>query len=118
MLATFLRWDKNFWQACKPFMASKPTNNKERIMLNEDGVVITEENKIAHIFNNYFTYITKTLDIPSWNFPCVHDNDPIHYAILKYRNHPSIAVIKRSAPQTNFNFLMFHPKRSTNIYLI
>ena len=48
---------KSFWHACKPFMASKPINKRERVMLNESGFVISEDIKIAHIFNNYFTNI-------------------------------------------------------------
>ena len=101
---------KSFWQACKPFMASKPINNKGRIMLNENGVVITDDTKIADIFNNYFTYITKTLDIPSWRYPAVYENDPITRAILKYRSHPSIIAIKRNSPNTIFSFSDISPE--------
>ena len=95
---------KSFWHACKPFMASKPINNKERIMLIENDVVITDDNKVADVFNNYFTYITKTLDIPSWRHHDIYVNDPIIYAISKYRYHPSIMSIKRSSPKTKFTF--------------
>ena len=83
-------------------MVRKPVNNKERLILNEGGLAITEDRKIAHIFNNYFTFITKTLDIPSWRFPCANENDPVLNAILKYRSHPRIAAIKGSS--TKFNF--------------
>ena len=86
---------KSFWDACKPFMASKPINNKERMMLNECGSVITEDLEVADTFNNYFTYISKTLDIPTWiNCPFIFEQDPISHPVLKYRSHPSILSIK------------------------
>ena len=89
---------KSFWDACKPFMASKPINNKERMMLNECGSVITDDLEVADTFNNYFTYISKTLDIPTWiNCPFIFEQDPINHAVLKYRSHPSILSIKRSS---------------------
>ena len=88
---------KSFWHACKPFMASKPINNKETIMLIENDVVLTEDNKVADVFNNYVTYITKTLDIPSWRHHDIYVNDLIIYAISKHRYHHSIMSIKKSS---------------------
>ena len=101
---------KSFWHACKPFLASKSITNTERIMLKENGLVVTEDEKVANIFNEYFTNITKTLDIPSWNHPNIYEQDPITCAVLKYRSHPSIIAIKQSYSSAIFNFENVSPE--------
>ena len=82
------------------------------MMLNECGSVITDDLEVADTFNNYFTYISKTLDIPTWiNWPFIYEQDPISYAVLKYMSHPRILSIKRSSPSLEkFNFSYVLPE--------
>ena len=67
----------------------------------EKNEIINNEEKIAKIFNTYFTNIVPNLKIPPYqdtNFargidPFVGD-DPITFTLEKYKNHPSIIAIK------------------------
>ena len=54
---------KNFWKTIKPAFTDKgKTHNK--IILVEEGEIISESKQITEIMNEYFINITKTLDIP------------------------------------------------------
>ena len=84
------------WQKCEPYLSSKQKAFK-KIILVENDIVISDDKKIANIFNTYFSNITKSLIIPRWQMPAQvqsNQNDPISNAIWKYRTHPSIKQIK------------------------
>ena len=62
----------------------------------KDGEVITDDAKIAEIFNHYFANITESLGISedqSLPSQTTGINDPVEKAIKKYENHPSIKKI-------------------------
>ena len=73
----------------------------------EDGKMITEDLKIAEIFNHYFTNITESLGISEDQTllsPTNGINDPVEKAIKKYANHPSIKKIKECCELNQFEF--------------
>ena len=56
---------------------------------------------------NFFSNIVKNLEIPEYeNLDCNFENveDPVLRAILKFKNHPSITVIKEKAKNSVFSF--------------
>ena len=67
-----------------------------KIILIENGEILSSNKCISECFNEYFIYITDTLNIT------IHDNmpdisisiDPIVNAINKYAQHPSILLIR------------------------
>ena len=78
----------------------------------EKNEIINNEEKIAKIFNTYFTNIVSNLKIPPYqdtNFargidPFVGD-DPITFILEKYKNHSSIIAIKDFCHENKtFNF--------------
>ena len=84
---------KFFWKFCKLFFSNK-TNFYNKIILVENGEVVSKNEEMSAHFNNYFNDIIKGLNIKKW---CVSDklsNDSLVNAIRKYENHPSIIEIK------------------------
>ena len=93
-LADTLPTSKRFWEKIKPFFNSKNVSS-ERILLVGNGNIITNEDKLVNVFNEFFNSITDSLNIPIIPSVQVVDSlDPVMYAISKYANHPSILKIK------------------------
>ena len=98
--------NKKFWTTAKPFLSDKSKTN-DKIHLNENGELLNSESETAEVLNNFFSNIVKNLKIPEYenldrNFENVED--PVLRAILKYKNHPSITVIKEKAKNSVFSF--------------
>ena len=69
--------------------------------MEENGELISDDSKIAELFNNYFINIIQVLGIQQdIAHISVTDgiNDPIDKAIEKYKNHPSIIKIREMFP--------------------
>ena len=72
--------------------------------------IITDDKKLADIFNNFFSGAVRSLNINyfeffSWDCIFSENEDPIIRAIEKYSNHPSILKIKEHYPQNiKFSF--------------
>ena len=54
--------NKLFWKSVKPFFNDKGSNSL-KIKLVEENNIITDEEEIANIMNNYFINVTKTLNL-------------------------------------------------------
>ena len=67
-------------------------------MLVENDTVISDDLRVAEIFNLYFRDITDTLNITQWEPDDVTDisHDTIECALEKYSSHPSIQRIRYS----------------------
>ena len=57
---------KTFWKNVKPFFRDKGVNSS-KITLDEKNAIVVDEEKIANIMNNYFTNITKNLNLKPLN---------------------------------------------------
>ena len=87
--------NQKFWKAVKPLFSDK-NRKTEKITLIESGDIISNDNNIAEIMNNFFTNIVANLDIAGYN--CDYSGDK-HYDQIssiadKFKNHPSILNIK------------------------
>ena len=77
------------------------TDNKsrEKITLVKNEEVISDDVEVANTLNNYFSNVVKNLKIPEKfvtdSLPQSLSRHPTLNAILKYKNHPSMRVIKR-----------------------
>ena len=86
---------KTFWKIVKPMLSMKIKSN-ERIFLIENDKIIKTEKGTAKALNAFFSNIFLNLDIQQYNVDnpiCENINDPLLKAIVRYRNHPGIAVI-------------------------
>ena len=84
---------------CKYVKLIFGTENKvtKTITLVERNEVITNDEKLAQTFNEYFVNIVWSLSITSFhknNCDDVNDNN-IDNAITKFEDHPSIVAIKK-----------------------
>ena len=100
--------NKKFWKNVKPLFSEKCVTNDNIALIEKTGVrreeIITDDKKLAEIFNIFFSGAVKSLNINYFEFfswDCVFSEieDPILKAIEKYSKHPSILKIKEHYPQ-------------------
>ena len=80
--------NRNFWNTVKPFLAEK-SKKVLKITLIEDNQMISQDKKIAKIFNEYFVSIP-VLNMPSnqeSEYSDSSEEDPLLRIIGKYQNH-------------------------------
>ena len=99
--------NKRFWKTVKPLFSNK-IQSSSFITLLENGVVESDEGKVAEILNNYFVNITETLGIASEHEQEPlndHEDDPCLKTVKRFQSHPSVLRIKSSVKSTiNFSF--------------
>ena len=101
--------NKTFWKTVKPFFTDK-IKTKSKITLIEKKVVsqeaqeeivsekiITEDQVVAEVFNKFFISIVPNLKISTdhcYNNDFIATDDQVANAVIKFRNHSSIIMIK------------------------
>ena len=99
--------NKKFWKTVNPFFTEKATSTDD-ITLIENREIISDDRKVAEVFNNFFSNAVKNLNIDYYEhfsfdkyFLCreTENPDPVLKAIEKYENHPSILKIKENIPE-------------------
>ena len=87
-----------FWHIVKPFLSDK-IKSRENITLVNNENITSKEVEVANTLSNFFSTIIKSLKIPEYyaqsNLPPNLSRHPTLKAILKYKNHPSISIVKR-----------------------
>ena len=106
--------NKKFWKNVKPLFSEKCVSNDNIALIEKTGVmreeIITDDKKLAEIFNNFFSGAVRSLNINyfeffSWDCIFSENEDPIIKAIEKYSKHPSILKINEHYPQNKkFSF--------------
>ena len=97
--------DKTFWGTVKPLFSNK-VRSSTYITLNEDEKLIKNEYQISNIFNIFFIKIVPNLVTKvDERYSCDASNisDPIGKAIQKYKNLPSISIIKKMVSTVHKN---------------
>ncbi|NRA91023.1 MAG: hypothetical protein HRU43_07880, partial [Simkaniaceae bacterium] len=98
--------NKKFWNTVKPLLSEK-TMSTDSITLVENNVMISDDLKVAEIFNYSFSTAVKNLNIENYEhfsfdeyFLCkeTENKDLVLRAIEKYQNHPSIVKIRQQTP--------------------
>ena len=101
--------NKLFWKTMKPFLSDKCTYASKISLFHNDNV-ISDDQELADIFNNFFEQIVDNLGIQENQSDHNIDinsisNDPIDYAVAKYKNHPSIIMINENVSfESRFSF--------------
>ena len=99
--------NKDFWKIVKPLFSGK-VNTNENITLVENDNIISSEIEIA-----FFSNIVKELNIKVKEDLLCHVSDiddPVEGAIQKYKNHPSIQMIKETLDgNKTFSFDLVSP---------
>ena len=96
--------NRTFWKTVKPLLSEKVTKHS-KINLVEDDKIISRDDQIAKTFSEYFINIP-ILNIPSNGYKCPHssEQDPILKILDKYKNNPSIKLIKAKNNSQVFKF--------------
>ncbi|XP_057299404.1 uncharacterized protein LOC130630024 [Hydractinia symbiolongicarpus] len=85
------------------------------IILIEKEEIISDDEKVANIFNTSFTNIVKNLDLTISDtilVICSNVDDPVLKAIKQYENHPSILNIKKNIGNYNPGFSFNHVEKA------
>ena len=91
--------NKKFWKNVKPLFSDKCVSANNITLVEKTSVlkeeIISDEEKLANIFNKFFSGAVKSLNIDyfeHFSFDCQfsESEDPITKAIEKYSKHPSI----------------------------
>ena len=108
-----------FWKTIRPFLNNKDDLNNEPLSLSENGELVTRNDRIAKIFNEYYINILKetTGNEPS-SLPRIveSDNDllDIYYITEKDNDRLSVTSIKESSEE-NVKF-EFKPATEADIF--
>ena len=92
--------NKDFWKAVKPLF-SKSKTKSDSIPLRENGQIITDDEEVCRIFNEFFQNIGCNIGFPEDN------NQPLDSIIKKYEEHTSVKKIKEIIGQRNKNEFIF-----------
>ena len=101
--------NKLFWKTMKPFLSEKCTYASKISLVPNDNV-ISDDQELADTFNNFFEHAVDNLGIQEYQSDHNIDinsisDDPIGYAIAKYKNHPSIIMINENVSfESRFSF--------------
>ena len=105
--------NKTFWKSVKPLFTDKTTST-DNITLVENKLIVSDDETISEIFNDFFSNAVKNLNIEPYELfsfdkyflSVVSENDdPINTAINKYEDHPSILKINETVSFTDrFSF--------------
>ena len=101
--------NKLFWKTMKPFLSDKCTYASKIFLVHNDNV-ISDDQELADIVNNFFEQAVDNLGIQEYQSDHNTDinsisDDPIEYAIAKYKNHPSIIMINENLSfESRFSF--------------
>ena len=107
--------NRKFWQTVKPFLSDK-NKSREKIILIKNEEIISDDVEVLKTLNNYFSNVVKNLKIPEKfvtdSLPQSLSRHPTLNAILKYKNHPSMRVIKRFSQRFS-SFYFSHVDKNT-----
>ena len=99
--------NKKFWNTVKPLF-SNYSGAAQKITLVEDDKILTNDEEVARVFNDFFIESTLSLGINE-NIVLQNDTedlvDPVKIAMRKFSHHPSILGIKANVTvKSKFSF--------------
>ena len=98
---------KKFWKTVKPLVSDK-CNVSNKINLMENDNIVSDDYEIAETFKIFFEKAVKNLNVLGDSnslSPNFHLDNPVDVAVEKFKDHPSITLIKSSVNvSSNFFF--------------
>ena len=93
-----------FWKTIKPLLSDKG-GNRSKITLIDKEKVVSEDQEVSNIFNNYFKETIDTAEAENHSSKKEEELDISSYCQLeKYNDHASIISIKKVTPTVEFDF--------------
>ena len=74
-------------------------DNHDNITLVENEETVSDNKEISETLNNFFSEVVTNLNLPQYHDPTVNVDDiedPVARTVEKYKNHPSIRLIKEN----------------------
>ena len=93
-------------------MVNKSGPNRNKIILNEDKTIITDDKKICEIFNNYFVSVADGIGFPDGLQANYTTKDGFQDIIGTHELHSSILEIKKNVLHTENGFSFTHVNQS------
>ena len=92
--------NKAFWNTIKQFLTNKGFLTNENITIKHKDKIVTDNSKLAHLFNNHSINIVKSSSgMPPENIGNLECKSDDHLTVAKiikhYKNHPSIETINK-----------------------
>ena len=89
-------WDlsdnRKFWKTIKPYFTNKGVN-LNKLLLKEEGNLVSNEKQLATIMNSFFVDITKGLELKEYN---ANNVNTLEGVLTAFNSHPSIERIRRT----------------------
>ena len=98
---------KNLWKAVKLLFTEKSCVGGNNNVLSEKNKFINDDKNVSETLNSYFDNIVTTLDIrEKTNIieKVPTDMEPRDKAIIKFRNHSSVLLIKEKVNNLYYTF--------------
>ena len=103
--------NKNFWETVKPFISNKSGISNGDIVIVENDNLITDENELTKMFNDYYINILENssgIKPNSIKYKEVKEKSKIITEIVgSFENHSSIIKIKENKNNENANLFQF-----------
>ena len=91
--------NKEFWNFNKPFLTNKVFSKNNDITLKNKKEIITDEKKLADLFNSHYINIVETssgIKPETISSACnINGTDGIQHIVNLHKDHPSIKLIKK-----------------------
>ena len=110
--------NKKFWRSVKPLFSDKQKLLEQNIVIMEDGIIYSNNAKVAEKLNKFFIEAVNNLEIepyvPLETIDACAGN--IEEIVKKYNHHPSILKIRENVTlEEKFTFKDMVPQDSTSI---
>ena len=89
--------NKTFWKYVQPFFSEKRKISNKITLVDDNDTIVSDDQSISEELNISFKNATKSLNIRQNSYLTDESNeieDQVKKAIFKYKNHPSIILIK------------------------
>ena len=91
---------KHFRSTFSRFFSEKKKNSNKITLVDNNDTIVSDDQSISEELNTFFKNATKSLNIQQNSYITDQSNeieDQVKKAIFKYKNHPSIILIKNKA---------------------
>ena len=89
-------------------MANKSGPNRNKIILNEDNNIITDDKEICEIFNKYFIFVADGIGFPDGLSANYNTKDGFQDIIGTHESHSSVLENKKNVLHTE-KWFQFYP---------
>ena len=104
---------ESFWKIFGPYLTNRGHHSKEDYIVSVDGELVNDKKKVSNLFNGYFINIIENSTgkkIDQLTLDPLKDN--IDQIVDRYKNHPSISMIKEKMSECA-DFEKFEIPKST-----